>query len=156
MMFPESDYKDAIERRDNHSMRVLARLPPAMDFHRAQAGVDVIARQLEQQYPDTNKTVRMRLISETLTRPEANNSGTMPYIAGLFPTLVGLVLLAACVNVVNLLLVRATSRQRELAVRAVLGAGRRRLVRQLLTESLVLWRPSADSQARCLDAGPTC
>jgi predicted permease len=138
MIYPEADYKELIERRDNHELRVLARLAPGIDVARAQAGVDVLARQLEQQYPDTNKTVRMRVIPEYLCRPEANNADTTPFVASVFLLLVGLVLLTACVNVVNLLLVRATTRQRELAVRAALGAGRTRLIRQLLTESLVL------------------
>jgi putative ABC transport system permease protein len=138
MVYPEADYKELIEQRDNHQLRVLGRLAPGVDISRAQAGVDVLARQLEQQYPNTNRTVRMRVIPEYLSRPEPNNADTMPFVASVFLLLVGLVLLTACVNVVNLLLVRATARQRELAVRAALGAGRRRLIRQLLTESLVI------------------
>ncbi len=137
-MQPPDEYQNMASKRDEHTLHVIGRLKPGLTRGRAQAAVDVLAKQLQTQYPDTNKTVRARVIPERLARPEANAADSAPVVAGIFLVLVALVLLVACVNVINLVMVRATVRQRELAVRAALGAGRGRLIRQLLTESVLL------------------
>jgi putative ABC transport system permease protein len=132
------DYKNLTTKRDEHSLHVIGRLKPGLGRDQAQAAVSVLAKQLEAQFPETNKTVRARVIPERLARPEANSADQTPVVAGVFLVLVGLVLLVACVNVINLIMVRATVRQREIAVRAALGAARIRLIRQMLTESVIL------------------
>jgi predicted permease len=137
-MMPAVEYQNTVTKRDEHALHVIGRLKPGVGRGQAQAAIDVVAQQLERQYPETNKTVRARLIPERYARPEANSADSTPVVAGIFLVLVALVLLVACVNVINLVMVRATVRQRELAVRAALGAGRGRLIRQLLTESLLL------------------
>jgi predicted permease len=137
-MLPVDDYKNMTTKRDEHALHVIGRLTSGLGRGQAQAAVSVLATQLETQFPDTNKTVHARIIPERLARPEANSADQTPVVAGVFLVLVGLVLLVACVNVINLIMVRATVRQREIAVRAALGAARVRLIRQMLTESVIL------------------
>ncbi|MGA8982530.1 MAG: ABC transporter permease [Candidatus Acidiferrales bacterium] len=125
----------------NHQLRgmpVLARLRPGITLAQAQAALAVVSQRLSQDHPDSDKDMTVLAYPELRARPNPDPNNTVLTVGGLFLGLAGMVLLLACVNVANILLVRATVREREMAIRAALGAARIRLIRQLLTESIVL------------------
>ena len=124
--------------REQRSLTLMERMKPSVDLKQAKAALDVIARRIGEQHPETDKGITYQIFPERLARPEPDPDNTIPNVSLAFTALAGLVLLVACFNIANVLLVRATVRQREMAIRAAIGAGRARLVRQHLTESLVL------------------
>ena len=127
-----------LESRESHQLWVLGRLQPGVSLSQARAALEVKTAALAREYPVTNRGSSLVVIPETHARPNPNIGPFFRAAAVPFAGLAAVLLLITSANVTNLLMARAIAREREVALGAAVGAGRGRLVRQLLTESIVL------------------
>jgi predicted permease len=128
--------QSVLEKRDNRGLTVYGRLKPGVSVAQAAAEARVVSQQLAQAYPATNRTCS--LVADTDIRSRLKQDTLDAALVFFLLAMAAVVLLIGCANVTNILLSRARARSREIAVRLAIGAGRGRLVRQLLTESLVI------------------
>ncbi|HUA60003.1 MAG TPA: ABC transporter permease [Verrucomicrobiae bacterium] len=130
---PAAYPSDQVQQRGNHDVDVIARLRPDVPVRTAQGKLDVVQARLARQFPDTNKEMFPAIapLGDDIVRSTSTALWCLLAASGLL-------VLITCVNVANLLLVRATGRTRELSVRLAVGASRSRLVRLFITESLLL------------------
>lgn len=134
----QEENNDLWTKRDYRSLKTLAILKPEVNMQRAQSAMDLLAQQLAQQYGDADKGLAIHVFPERMARPTPSLGKKFLVGSTLFLILAALVLILACSSVVNLLLVQAMAREREMAVRASLGAARIRLIQQILTENFIL------------------
>jgi predicted permease len=129
---------DLLNSWQNRGFIVYGRLRQGVSFNQARPELSVVAQNMMRLRPEIEKKIDIGAVPEPSMRVNSGDTSSIFVIAGLFLGLAAMVLMLACVNVANLVLVRATAREREMAIRTALGAQRSRLLRQMITESLTL------------------